>query len=130
MDPRQRLSDPGGRGTKVEHLIEQTIVSHPIYLNSHPRNFSNRKQDPISSATWADRNGVEVEEHVKLMKLLWESLASQYGGQDERYEIKPRKAHGIRGRMGGRACLVFSRRYRPGRNSLRFTHLNKSKGWL
>ena len=45
---------------------------------------------PRSGPTWtstsAARNGIDAVERVKLMKLLWDSIGTEFGGRHELYE--------------------------------------------
>ena len=59
--------------TKVKYLIEQTVASGLIYLNSHARDFQNPEMRPYLDRYLRGSNGYKAEERVKLMKLLWDS---------------------------------------------------------
>jgi aromatic ring hydroxylase len=73
--------------TKVKYIIEQTVASSLIYLNSHARDFKSPEIRPYLDRYLRGSNGYNAEERVKLMKLLWDSLASEFGGRHELYEI-------------------------------------------
>jgi 4-hydroxyphenylacetate 3-monooxygenase len=73
--------------TKVKYLIEQTVASGLIYLNSHARDFKNADMRPYLDRFLRGSNGYKAEERVKLMKLLWDSVATEFGGRHELYEI-------------------------------------------
>ena len=73
--------------TKIKHIIEQTVASGLIYLNSHARDFQNPEMRPYLDRYLRGSNGYKAEERVKLMKLLWDSLATEFGGRHELYEI-------------------------------------------
>ena len=73
--------------TKVKYLIEQTVASGLIYLNSHAMDFKNEEIRPYIDRFMRGSNGYKAEERVKLMKLLWDSIASEFGGRHELYEI-------------------------------------------
>ena len=73
--------------TKVKYIIEQTVASGLIYLNSHARDFSNPEIRPYLDKYLRGSNGYSAEERVKLMKLLWDSIASEFGSRHELYEI-------------------------------------------
>src|SRR5690242_12713065 len=79
--------------TKVKYLIEQTVASGLIYLNSHARDFKNDEIRPYLDRYLRGSNGYKAEERVKLMKLLWDSVATEFGGRHELYEIKIGRAH-------------------------------------
>ena len=73
--------------TRVKYLIEQTVASGLIYLNSHARDFKNPEIRPYLDRYLRGSNGYKAEERVKLLKLLWDCLASEFGGRHELYEI-------------------------------------------
>jgi 4-hydroxyphenylacetate 3-monooxygenase len=73
--------------TRVKYLIEQTVASGLIYLNSHALDFKNPEIRPYLDQYLRGSNGYKAEERVKLLKLLWDCLASEFGGRHELYEI-------------------------------------------
>jgi 4-hydroxyphenylacetate 3-monooxygenase len=73
--------------TQVKYIIEQTVASGLIYLNSHAMDFKNPELKPYIDRYLRGSNGYKAEERVKLMKLLWDSIASEFGGRHELYEI-------------------------------------------
>ena len=73
--------------TKVKYIIEQTVASSLIYLNSHSSDFKNAKIRPYLDRYFRGSNGYSAEQRVKLMKLLWDSIATEFGGRHELYEI-------------------------------------------
>ena len=73
--------------TKVKYLIEQTVASGLIYLNSHASDFKNGEIRPYLDRYLRGSNGYKAEERVKLLKLLWDCLGSEFGGRHELYEI-------------------------------------------
>src|SRR5215469_10605159 len=73
--------------TKVKYLIEQTVASGLIYLNSHASDFKNGEIRPYLDRYLRGSNGYKAEERVKLLKLLWDCIGSEFGGRHELYEI-------------------------------------------
>jgi aromatic ring hydroxylase len=73
--------------TKIKYIIEQTVASGLIYLNSHALDFKNKELRPYIERYLRGSNGYKAEERVKLMKLLWDCLGSEFGGRHELYEI-------------------------------------------
>ena len=72
---------------KVKNLIEQTVASGLIYLNSHTRDFKNPEIRPYLDQYLRGSHGYQAVERVKLMKLLWDSIGTEFGGRHELYEI-------------------------------------------
>jgi 4-hydroxyphenylacetate 3-monooxygenase len=73
--------------TKVKYIIEQTVASGLIYVNSHARDFSNPEIRPYIDRYMRGSNGYTAEARVKLMKLLWDCLGTEFGARHELYEI-------------------------------------------
>jgi 4-hydroxyphenylacetate 3-monooxygenase len=73
--------------TKIKHLIEQTVASGLIYLNSSARDFKNPEIRPYLDKYMRGSNGYAAVDRVKLLKLLWDSIGSEFGGRHELYEI-------------------------------------------
>ena len=73
--------------TKIKYIIEQTVASGLIYLNSHARDFKNPEIRPYLDRYLRGSNGYKAEERVKLMKLLWDCIGTEFGGRHELYEI-------------------------------------------
>ncbi len=73
--------------SKVKYIIEQTVASGLIYLNSHSRDFSNPDIRPYIDKYMRGSNGYTAEERIKLMKLLWDCLGTEFGARHELYEI-------------------------------------------
>jgi 4-hydroxyphenylacetate 3-monooxygenase len=73
--------------TKVKYLIEQTVASGLIYLNSHARDFKSPEIRPYLDKYLRGSGGIAAVDRVKLMKLLWDSLGTEFGGRHELYEI-------------------------------------------
>jgi len=73
--------------SKIKHIIEQTVASGLIYLNSHARDFDNPEIRRYIDRYMRGSNGYTAEQRIKLMKLLWDALGSEFGGRHELYEI-------------------------------------------
>ena len=73
--------------TKVKYIIEQTVASGLIYLNSSARDFKNPEIRPYIDKYMRGSNGYDAEGRVKLLKLLWDAIGTEFGGRHELYEI-------------------------------------------
>src|SRR6266480_4019624 len=71
----------------VKNLIEQTLASSMIYLNSSAVDFKNPELRPYLDKYVRGSNGYSAEDRIKLMKLLWDSIGSEFGSRHELYEI-------------------------------------------
>lgn len=73
--------------SKIKYIIEQTAASGLIFLNSHASDFQNPELRPYLDQYLRGSNGYSAEERVKLMKLLWDAIGTEFGGRHELYEI-------------------------------------------
>src|SRR5438876_11249255 len=73
--------------TKVKYIIEQTVASGLIYLNSSVRDFKNPEIRPYLDKYMRGSGGIAAVDRVKLLKLLWDSIGTEFGGRHELYEI-------------------------------------------
>jgi 4-hydroxyphenylacetate 3-monooxygenase len=77
----------------VKHLIETTVASGLIYLNSHAVDFASPDLRPYLDRYIRGSNGYSAVERVKLMKLLWDAIGTEFGGRHELYEINYAGSH-------------------------------------
>jgi 4-hydroxyphenylacetate 3-monooxygenase len=73
--------------TKVKYIIEQTVASGLIYLNSSSRDFKNPEIRPYLDKYMRGSNGYSAVDRVKLLKLLWDAVGTEFAGRHELYEI-------------------------------------------
>lgn len=73
--------------SKIKYIIEQTSASGLIYLNSHARDFANPDIRPYIDRYMRGSNGYTAEDRIKLMKLLWDCIGTEFGARHELYEI-------------------------------------------
>jgi aromatic ring hydroxylase len=71
---------------RVKEIIEQTVASGLIYINSNARDFKNPEIRAYLERYVRGSNGIDALERVKLMKLLWDAVGSEFGGRHELYE--------------------------------------------
>jgi 4-hydroxyphenylacetate 3-monooxygenase len=71
---------------RVKEIIQQTVASGLIYINSNARDFKNPEIRKYLDRYVRGAGGMEAVERVKLMKLLWDALGSEFGGRHELYE--------------------------------------------
>jgi len=71
----------------IKNLIEQTLASGLIYLNSSSVDFKNPELRSYLEKYVRGSNGYNSEDRVKLMKLLWDAIGSEFGSRHELYEI-------------------------------------------
>jgi 4-hydroxyphenylacetate 3-monooxygenase len=78
---------------QIKNLIEKTVASGLIYLNSHAKDFAAPELRKYLDLYLRGSNGVDAVERVKLMKLLWDAVGSEFGGRHELYEINYSGSH-------------------------------------
>ena len=71
---------------RVREIIEQDLGSGLIYLNSHAADFKNPDIRPYLDKYVRGSNGYDAVNRVKVMKLLWDAIGSEFGSRHELYE--------------------------------------------
>ncbi|HVC44815.1 MAG TPA: 4-hydroxyphenylacetate 3-hydroxylase N-terminal domain-containing protein [Candidatus Binataceae bacterium] len=71
---------------RIKEIAEQTISSGLIYLNSHSVDFKTPELRPYIDKYIRGSNGYDALERVKLLKVLWDSVGTEFGGRHELYE--------------------------------------------
>ena len=71
---------------RVREIIMQDLGSGLIYLPSHADDFKSPEIRPYLDQYVRGSNGIEAVDRVKLMKLIWDSIGSEFGGRHELYE--------------------------------------------
>src|ERR1700716_2121380 len=71
---------------KIKEIIENTLASALIYLPSSALDFQVPELRPYLDQYVRGSNGYTAEQRVKLMKLLWDAIGTEFGGRHELYE--------------------------------------------
>jgi 4-hydroxyphenylacetate 3-monooxygenase len=71
---------------RIKEIIEQDVASGLIYLNSSALDFKTPEIRPYLDKYIRGSDGIEAVDRVKLMKLLWDSIGTEFGGRHELYE--------------------------------------------
>ena len=71
---------------RIKEIAEQTISSGLIYLNSHSVDFKTPELRPYLDKYLRGSNGYDAMERVKLLKVLWDAVGTEFGGRHELYE--------------------------------------------
>ncbi len=71
---------------KIKEIIENTLASALIYLPSSSLDFKVPELRPYLDQFVRGSNGYSAEDRVKLMKLLWDAIGTEFGGRHELYE--------------------------------------------
>jgi 4-hydroxyphenylacetate 3-monooxygenase len=78
---------------QVKNIIEKVVASGLIYLNSHASDFKAKELRPLLDKYMRGSGGIDAVERVKVMKLLWDAMGTEFGGRHELYEINYAGSH-------------------------------------
>jgi len=71
---------------KIKEIIENTLASALIYLPSSALDFKVPELKPLLDQFVRGSNGYSAVDRVKLMKLMWDAIGTEFGGRHELYE--------------------------------------------
>jgi 4-hydroxyphenylacetate 3-monooxygenase len=71
---------------RIKEIVEKVIASSLIYLPSSAKDFKNPAIDPYLARYVRGSYGIGYKERIKVMKLLWDSIGTEFGGRHELYE--------------------------------------------
>ena len=77
----------------VRSIVEKVIASGLIYLPSHARDFKNPDIDKYLARYVRGSYGIDYKERIKIMKLLWDAIGSEFGARHELYEMNYAGSH-------------------------------------
>jgi 4-hydroxyphenylacetate 3-monooxygenase len=72
--------------SRIKEIIEKIVASALIFLPSSVRDFANPEIDPLLRRYVRGSNGIDYKERIKIMKLLWDAIGTEFGGRHELYE--------------------------------------------
>jgi 4-hydroxyphenylacetate 3-monooxygenase len=71
---------------RVKQIFEQVVAGGLIQLPSSANDFLNPDLRPYLDRYYRG-SGIGAEERVKLMKMIWDAIGTEFGGRHELYEI-------------------------------------------
>jgi 4-hydroxyphenylacetate 3-monooxygenase len=71
---------------RIREIIMQDVASGLIYLNSSAEDFKNPEIRPYLDKYVRGSGGATAVDRVKLMKLVWDAVGTEFGGRHELYE--------------------------------------------
>ncbi|WP_309112005.1 4-hydroxyphenylacetate 3-hydroxylase N-terminal domain-containing protein [Saccharothrix sp.] len=71
---------------RVREVVLQDVASGLIYVNSGIDDFADPETRRYLDKYLRGSNGVDAEQRVKVMKLLWDAVGSEFGARHELYE--------------------------------------------
>jgi 4-hydroxyphenylacetate 3-monooxygenase len=72
--------------TRLRETIENVLASALIYLPSHAVDFKVPEIRKYMDTYVRGSNGYDAEDRVKLMKLMWDTMGTEFGGRHSLYE--------------------------------------------
>jgi 4-hydroxyphenylacetate 3-monooxygenase len=72
---------------RIEEIVEKIVASSLIYLPSSAKDFKNPAIDPYLARYVRGSHGIDYKERIKVMKLLWDAIGTEFGGRHELYEM-------------------------------------------
>ena len=71
---------------RVKEIVDKIVASSLIYLPSSTRDFKNPEIDKYLAKYVRGSYGIDYKERIKVMKLLWDAIGTEFGGRHELYE--------------------------------------------
>ena len=71
---------------QIKAIIEKIVASGLIYLPSSNKDFNSTEIDKYLEKYVRGSNGMGHRERIKIMKLLWDAIGTEFGGRHELYE--------------------------------------------
>lgn len=72
---------------EIKKVIEQVVASGLIYLPSGSRDLKDPMLDKYLATYCRGSAGMGHQERIKILKLLWDAIGTEFGGRHELYEI-------------------------------------------
>lgn len=73
--------------SRARSIIENTVASGLIYLNSNAVDFATPEMRPYLDRYLRGSNDLTALDRSKTMKLLWDAIGSEFGARHELYEL-------------------------------------------
>jgi 4-hydroxyphenylacetate 3-monooxygenase len=71
---------------RIKIIVDKIIASALIYLPSSVKDFANPNIDPYLQRYVRGSNGIDYKERIKVMKLLWDCVGTEFAGRHGLYE--------------------------------------------
>jgi 4-hydroxyphenylacetate 3-monooxygenase len=76
----------GDAYARIKEIVEKIVASSLIYLPSSTKDFKNPAIEPYLKQYVRGSHGIDYKERIKIMKLLWDAIGTEFGGRHELYE--------------------------------------------
>jgi 4-hydroxyphenylacetate 3-monooxygenase len=71
---------------RIREIVEKIVASALIYLPSSAKDFKNPDIDKYLARYVRGSHGIDYKERIKIMKLLWDAIGTEFGARHELYE--------------------------------------------
>jgi 4-hydroxyphenylacetate 3-monooxygenase len=71
---------------RIKEIVEKIVASSLIYLPSSAKDFKNPEIDRYLAQYVRGSYGIDYKQRIKVMKLLWDAIGTEFGGRHELYE--------------------------------------------
>jgi len=71
----------------IRAIVQKSVGSGLIYLNSNAADFKREELRGVLDKYVRGSGGVTAVERVKVMKMLWDAIGTEFGARHELYEI-------------------------------------------
>lgn len=71
---------------RIKEIVQQVVASGLVYVNSHALDFATPELRPYLDKYLRGSDGTPASERVKVMKLLWDAVGTEFAGRHELYE--------------------------------------------
>jgi 4-hydroxyphenylacetate 3-monooxygenase len=78
---------------RVKEIVEKIVASALIYLPSSAKDFDNPEIDKYLARYVRGSHGIGYRERIKIMKLLWDAIGTEFGARHELYEMNYAGSH-------------------------------------
>jgi 4-hydroxyphenylacetate 3-monooxygenase len=72
---------------RVREIVDKLMASALIYVPSSAKDFKNPAIDKYLARYVRGSHGIGYKERIKIMKLLWDAIGTEFGGRHELYEM-------------------------------------------
>jgi 4-hydroxyphenylacetate 3-monooxygenase len=72
---------------RIKEIVEKIVASALIYLPSSAKDFDNPDIDKYLARYVRGSHGIGYKERIKVLKLLWDAIGTEFGGRHELYEM-------------------------------------------
>jgi 4-hydroxyphenylacetate 3-monooxygenase len=73
--------------SRIREIVNKIVAASLIYLPSSVKDFANPAIEPYLARFVRGSHGMEFKERIKVMKLLWDAIGTEFGGRHELYEF-------------------------------------------